>query len=70
MSVSTVIWGKAVVRPENAEPHFLHAGVRGLKVLPPHGAWVTEVMCDSDKHAVYRNMLTGSNVIYPEDGSI
>ena len=39
MSVSTLIWGKAVT---NAERFFPQAELRGLKVLPPHGAWVTE----------------------------
>ena len=39
---------KSGVRPpwrvENADPLFHQAGVRGLKVLPPYGAWVTEAM--------------------------
>ena len=32
------------VRPrvENADPLFPQAELRGLKVLPPQGAWVTE----------------------------
>ena len=29
-------------RVENADPLFPQAGVRGLKVLPAHGAWETE----------------------------
>ena len=32
-------------RVENADALFLQAGVRGLKVLSPHGAWVTEANC-------------------------
>ena len=27
---------------KNADPHFPQAKLRGLKVLPPHGVWVTE----------------------------
>ena len=39
---------QSTVRPpwrvENADPLFPEVGVRDLKVLPPHGAWVTETM--------------------------
>ena len=42
LSVSTLIWGKAARVFENADPHFAQAKLRSLKVLPPHGVWVTE----------------------------
>ena len=38
ISVSTLIWGKAVT---NAERFFPQTELRGLKVLPPHGAEAT-----------------------------
>ena len=42
LSVSTLIWGKAALAVTNAEHLVFQAELRGLKVLPPYGDWVTE----------------------------
>ena len=47
-------------RVENADPLFPQAGVMGLKVLPPRGAWVTEasgVLESTRSHIFERSIL-------------